>query len=323
MKKEDDDIPLISIIIPIYNSYKLIGRCLKSLENQTNKNFEVIFIDDCSTDNSYENLKEKLREFSFDYQIHRNHKNSGPGISRNNGIENSRAKYLTFIDSDDYVSETFIEKIENIIKENNPDAIIVDFYREINNKYNVRDSLPLKENNILTTMDTLALSKGMCWGKVYKKSIIDSNNITFPSLIRSEDLAFSKVYLSKCKEVYYLREPLYYYVDNNQSIMHTKSTMDISNNIKAFEYIEKNVKKNQAVEMIFIREYLYLIVQNMILQNSSLQEIKRFVDECNNKYPKWFKNCYIKFQPLYVRIILLLIKYKIIFPIKIIFKLKK
>ena len=104
--------------------------------------------------------------------------------------------------------------------------------------------------------------------------------------------------------------------------MHTMSTMNISNNIKAFEYIRKNTENNEAIEMIFIREYLYLIVQIMILKNNSTKEIKKFISQCNNEYNKWYKNKYIKFQPTYMRLILILIRRRIILPIRIIFKLK-
>ena len=117
-------------------------------------------------------------------------------------------------------------------------------------------------------------------------------------------------------------EYLYYYIENKQSIMHTMSTMNISNNIKAFEYIRKNTENNEAIEMIFIREYLYLIVQIMILKNNSTKEIKKFISQCYNEYNKWYKNKYIKFQPTYMRLILILIRSRIILPIRIIFKLK-
>ena len=77
--------------------------------------------------------------------------------------------------------------------------------------------------------------------------------------MRSEDLAFVKVYLSKCERVYYDKNAYYYYVQHNKSIMHNKKTLNIKNNIEAFNYIKNNTENNDAVEMIFIREYLYLI----------------------------------------------------------------
>ena len=318
---KENRIPLISIVIPVYNSLNIIDKCLESLESQTSRNFEVIFIDDCSKGNNYEELKKKLNNYSFVYQIHQNIKNSGPGFTRNNGIKLSKGSYIVFIDSDDYVSSNFIEIIEKNIDEESPDVIIFDYYIEKNNKLNKTDGLPLKQGRI-SKLDALALSKGACWGKVYKKNIIIENSIEFPNLIRSEDLAFCKAFISKCDRIYYLKEYLYYYIENKHSIMHTMSTMNISNNIKAFEYIRKNTENNEAIEMIFIREYLYLIVQIMILKNNSTKEIKKFISQCNNEYNKWYKNKYIKFQPTYMRLILILIRRRIILPIRIIFKLK-
>ena len=166
---KENRIPLISIVIPVYNSFNIIDKCLESLENQTSRNFEVIFIDDCSKGNDYEELKKKLNNYSFVYQIHQNIKNSGPGFTRNNGIKLSKGSYIVFIDSDDYVSSNFIEIIEKNINEESPDVIIFDYYIEKNNKLNKTDGLPLKQGRI-SKLDALALSKGACWGKVYKKN---------------------------------------------------------------------------------------------------------------------------------------------------------
>lgn len=313
--------PLFSIVIPIYNSYNLVDRCLNSLEGQSDKDFEVIFVDDCSTDGSYQKLKDKLKKYSFTYKVIKNKKNSGPGATRNNGINKCSGEYIIFVDSDDYLENNLIENMKKILKEKNTDIIIYDYfitYKENNKRCY---SLPF-ENGFVKKMDALALSNGMCWGKVYKKSIIIDNNIQFPNLMRSEDLAFVKVYLSKCKKVYYDKNVYYYYIQHKKSIMHNHNTLNINNNIVAFNYIKDNAENNADIEMIFIREYLYLIVQNMILTKEKNKNIKKFIKESSEKYPNWYNNEYIKYQPKYLKILLFFIKIRFILPLRIIFKLK-
>ena len=312
---------LISIVIPIYNSEKFIERCVNSLINQSNSNFEVIFVDDFSKDNSYSLICNMKNNYNFKYKILRNNKNSGPGITRNNGIQNCNGKYITFIDSDDFVSNNFIEELTNIICKKEYDIVIFD-YNMINKKINRHYGLPF-ENGEIKVLDTLALSNGMCWGKLYRRDLIVKNNIYFPNLIRSEDLAFCKVFISKCEHVYYLKKPIYNYTINKNSIMRTNTTLDFKNNILAFEYIKNRVKNSEALEIIFIREYLYLVVQIMILKKCKTIQIKKFIDESVKEYKYWEKNKYLKFQPFYVRVLLKFIKYRLIFPLRIIFKLKE
>lgn len=313
---------LLSIIVPYYNASQLVDNLLDSLDSQTISNFEVIFVNDASYEDDISKFNNKLKNRKFLYKIFTNKKNSGPGITRNIGIQKASSKYVTFIDSDDYVSSKFVENIVNIINNKTPDLILFDYYIVDNNENIKKTSLPISNTNV-SENDVLALSNGMCWGKVYLKSIIEKYDIIFPSIFRSEDLAFVKVFVSKCKNIYYLKKYLYYYVKNVASIMHRLDTLNIKNNIIAYNYIKENTTLNESTEMIYIREYLYLVTQIMVLKKSKNSDIIQFINEFSLSYPNWDKNKYIKYQPQYLKIILFLIKKKILFPIKIIFKLKK
>lgn len=314
--------PLISIITPVHNSFHLMLRYFDSLSKQGVNNFEVIIVDDCSKDDSYKKLKNRIKKCNFKCYLYKTAKNIGPGAARNLGISNSNGKYITFIDSDDYVADNFIESITKII-DNNFDAVIFDYYKT-NGKNNIACNTVLSLNSgVISISDAVALSSGSTWCKVYKADILKNNKIYFPDLMRGEDLAFNKVALSKCKNIYYLKTNIYYYYENKQSIMHNFETLDISDNIKAYEHIENNLNLEIPLEMIFIREYLYLITQIMILKKYKTCEIKKFINDCFYKFPKWYQNEYIKKQPKYLQIILIFIRYKIIFPIRLIFKLKK
>ena len=114
--------PFISIIIPVYNSEKLLKQCLDSVLNQTLNNIEIICVDDGSTDNSFEILKEY--EKKDNRVIALTQKNSGAGVARNKGVEIAKGKYIAFIDSDDWIEHDALEKLYNNIENNDSDMVL-------------------------------------------------------------------------------------------------------------------------------------------------------------------------------------------------------
>ncbi len=117
--------PLISVIVPMYNSEKYVAMCLESLLMQTLKDFEVIVIDDCSTDNSLAIVEDYVQKFEHGLKILKRAENSGYGsIPRNEGLEIARGKYIFFMDSDDLILEEAFENLSNIAEENQADIVV-------------------------------------------------------------------------------------------------------------------------------------------------------------------------------------------------------
>ena len=121
--------PLFSVIIPVYNTKKYLNQCINSVLKQKYKNFEIILINDCSTDgssdvcNSYKNYEE--------VKVIHNKKNNGAGISRNIGISLATGTYLIFLDSDDYLYQGCFQGLKKLINKNkNKDVIITKFFAE-------------------------------------------------------------------------------------------------------------------------------------------------------------------------------------------------
>ena len=100
-----------SVIIPCYNSWQFMERGLRSLEEQSFSDFEVIFVDDCSTDDTYSRLITYQQSSTMNISVFRNEKNSGPGEARNNGIKRAQGEYLAFLDSDDWYEKDFLQKM--------------------------------------------------------------------------------------------------------------------------------------------------------------------------------------------------------------------
>ena len=111
----------VSIIIPVYNAEKFLDKCIESLQNQTYKNLEFVFVDDGSKDNSV-NILKKYAKKDKRIKIIRQ-KNAGPGPARNNGMKQSTGDYLTFVDSDDTINPDYIEQLMTHIKDNDMETI--------------------------------------------------------------------------------------------------------------------------------------------------------------------------------------------------------
>lgn len=111
----------VTVVIPCYNSATYIDRCINSLKNQEYKNFEVIFIDDASEDNTVERLKFLTRDCEFKTKILVNSKNSGPAFSRNRAICMATTEMITFCDADDWYETQFLKILVDSLEQNNAD----------------------------------------------------------------------------------------------------------------------------------------------------------------------------------------------------------
>lgn len=194
---------MISVIVPVYNVEKYLEQCIDSLLSQTYQNFEIILVDDGSTDSSgkicdiYEENNENIKV------IHK--KNEGLGFARNTGLLYATGEYVTFIDSDDYADKYLLEDLYNGILETDVDVCIGGFkkvadsgqmlYEEkYDEQYFIHDNTTNKAfikmlGSLPSKHDSIRMS---VWNVLYKLSIIKNNNIQFPSEreLISEDLIF-------------------------------------------------------------------------------------------------------------------------------------
>lgn len=195
---------LISIIVPVYNVEKYLRECLDSLINQTYKNIEIIIVDDGSTDNSGKICDEYEKKNKNIKVIHK--ENEGLGFARNTGLENIHGEYVTFVDSDDYVDNNFIEELYKNITIKNADVCKSGFKRIDDNHntlsirkyddytYNEKETkytfLPRMIGSLPDKKDSIEMC--VC-GALYKTSYILDYKIKFPSerVLISEDLFFN------------------------------------------------------------------------------------------------------------------------------------
>lgn len=187
-----------SVIIPVYNAEKTIDRCLKSIIGQHYDDYEIVLVNDGSTDNSSKICKEYFEKYSQIKLVEQN--NSGVSVARNNGIRNAQGKYITFVDSDDFVSYNYFSNMDECLKEADYDLAVFSYmYLENGVESEIRryPFSSLNHNEVILKIRDLLCDKTINppWAKVYKKEIIDSYgvNFTMGSSI-SEDRAFNIKY---------------------------------------------------------------------------------------------------------------------------------
>ena len=193
----------ISIIIPVYNVEKYLRECLDSLLNQTFQDFEIICVDDGSTDKSLEILQEYKRKDDRFVILQQRH--SGAGSARNNGIRLAEGKYIQFLDADDYFEPTLLDEMYNHAEKFDADLTVCSS-RKVDDEGNITESgNPNSPINIdLTPMEKLfcwqdfkedifCLFNVPAWNKLYLKELIVSNNLAFQNLTSCNDVAFGHI----------------------------------------------------------------------------------------------------------------------------------
>jgi glycosyltransferase involved in cell wall biosynthesis len=223
-------LPTISIIVPIYNVEKYLNKCIKSILVQSFTDFELILVNDGSTDKCGE-ICDQYRE--MDNRITVIHKqNGGVSSSRNAGLKIARGDYIAFIDPDDSIEPNMYEVLLNSILEHNADLVVcpIKTYNFILNSISVSSiwekvNFPLNkkeiELNILPAiLDNKTYSLVSCVNKLYRKEIFDLNKIKFDEhMNHSEDLRLNYKLLTIINKLVFVDQPMYnYYIYETESL---------------------------------------------------------------------------------------------------------
>lgn len=301
--------PLISIIVPIYNTERYLEKCLDSLVNQTLKNIEIILINDGSPDNSEKIIKKYLKKYS-DKIVYYKKENEGQGVARNYAIKLARGEYLTFVDSDDFVEKTMLEELYNKVKDESADIVVSTKMYEIKSETLTISSANFDESN---PYKKYILNNSGPVGKIIKKEIIQDNNLYFPNLRAYEDIAVVPLWGLYAKKISYIEKAFYYYVIHEgstmkQSIYNEKLTniySSLDNLYRNFKLLS-NDKYNNELEWIYI-EHLLHAASLRFLKFNKLDEIRKINTIMKEKFPNWNKNKYYQTRNIKYKIVCRLI----------------
>lgn len=236
---------LISVIIPVYNMEKYLYRCMESIINQTYVNLEIILVDDGSTDLSSKMCDEYVLRDNRIKVLHQ--KNGGLSNARNAGLEVATGKYITFLDSDDYVNVEYVDYLYQLIEQYDSDISICGmkrFEEECQEEDDESENL-IKVYGNIEALEILCYQKGIAnsaWGKLYKKDLF--KEIRYPEGMLYEDLAVIYKLLYKADKVVQGNKKYYYYMQRRDSIMHQKFSEKSMDRIKVSSELLDFVRKS-------------------------------------------------------------------------------
>ena len=245
----------VSVIVPVYNSCEYIGSTLDSIINQDFSSFELIVIDDGSTDNSLEIIKEKLSKSTISYEII-HQENAGVSCARNVGIEKATGEYFVFVDSDDYITGNHLSELYN----GETDFSLIQFIKKDGDKLSTPDyySKRLMSCDEFITKELKMEIYFNFWQLMYKTSIIKDNNIRFnPDVIYGEDTEFALKALIYGKEIAVSNEVTYYYIQHSDSAIKTSE-------YRRFEVVEIFEKMAEFYKSLGKEDLANLIITSRI-----------------------------------------------------------
>lgn len=272
----------VSIIVPIYNAEKTIKCMLDSLQAQTMSSFEVIIIDDGSTDNSPNICDEYVKKDSRFRVIHQ--PNAGVAMSRQIGINNAHGEYSIHADADDWIEPTMLEEMYNQAKKENADIVITDYF--INNsrmwmKENICIQKPSSTNSSQVLIDILKNKLfGALWNKLLRTKLYQKYNVKFFYGINyCEDvLIWAQILKHENIKICYLNKPYYHYSINPDSITHRFNRKSYETRrafaIKLNEILT-NYKYNQAKQIANLGIFTEGFINNCLTKTEIKEEFKK------------------------------------------------
>lgn len=275
----------VSIVVPVYNVEKYIEDCLKSITTQTYKGvIECIIVNDCSEDNSMEVIHDFIRNYSGNvhFSIVDKIQNEGISAARNSGIYESKAKYLLFVDSDDYLSEDAVENMFHTMQlYPESDMIVSGFTKNINGcdvaiqvMDNGIDYLNGKTDEIdYYQENNMVLS---CWNKLIKKKWIVDNNLYFENgRVAEDDLWLFQVLINK-PNFAYLHKSTYTYRIREKSI-----TTSLALKAKLRNWVDSNVSNNIDMSRLYVEK---IPSNNCFLKHILWSRLENLKYAINNGY---------------------------------------
>lgn len=284
-EKETSQDDLISIIVPIYNKEKYLSKTITSILNQTYKNFELLLIDDCSTDNSVK-LCEEFREKDKRIKIIKNEKNSGVSETRNVGLDNSLGKYICFVDADDTIDSNMYEVLHSFISKydcdfvqcmNKGSKINLESDVQFINGYDNIFGVYLAEDKISDTV----------WSKIFRSDVL--KDVRFNTEFRKhEDTLFVFEVLKKCKKICLISDELYNYHCSVNSLTNVKIFDSEIKLLEIIRLVEKYIRDNYDYMFLLLCWYklakvLYFltVIKNVNLKDSEKKYLKNLFVELN------------------------------------------
>ena len=253
---------MISVIIPVYNVELYLPNCIDSIIRQTYKDFELLLIDDGSTDTSGSICDDYAARDTRCKTIHQ--KNQGEASARNTGLDIAKGEYIAFIDADDYIHPQYLEILYKTICENKCEISVVD-YENLQNMYYDTFGYIGKDYKIrsLLQKDLMAAlfsktSFMTVWGKLYKREILQC--FRFKSFYIAEDVEFNSRVYQTAQKVVVADVELYYWMNRPSSISRILFSQRNIDAIDCYKFALDNIQKNRTIYRAYALQRLYKVI---------------------------------------------------------------
>ena len=298
-----DKTPEISVIVPVYNVEEYLPQCLDSILSSTFGDLEVILVDDRGTDNS-RTICEEYAAKDKRVKIVTNPHNMGLSASRNNGLDVACGKYISFIDSDDFIDTTMYEKLHTAIVRENVDMVGCNVWNYEDGKKSVIEYLDVKEDTKTSyekLADKIYASAFHVWRFLFKHEVLQ--DIRF-DIIPFEDSVFMLKLYPKLGDIYFLAEPLYFYRrrQNTLSVQRHKRNFET---LKFKDIVIESFNQNPKSELIrdgFWKWYTnnltgFYALTPQELQGEFAEKVRQmlpyshyqyFIDRIEERYEKYY-----------------------------------
>lgn len=258
--------PAISIIVPVYNAERTIGRCVESIKAQSFTDWELLLVDNNSKDNSWEEMQ---RLAQTDGRIRLLTENrEGVSYARNNALDNAIGDYICFVDSDDKLEHDYLLSLYDFNKSDLTICGYVVDYVDVSGK-NIRaeqKTLTILNYNLQSPKTKLVplFEDGFmhfCWNKIFRRSIIETHNLRFEPFPVNEDYIFVMDYLKYADSISLVDKPLYHWIRNEGEITSVKSIPDNLADIYAKSHLLTRgfFQNNQVADSIAFRSYELIV----------------------------------------------------------------
>ena len=287
---ENRESPFFSVIIPVYNAEGLIGDCLDGLSKQTFQAFEIIIVNDGSTDASLQQIEDYLLKASLNCRIF-TQANSGAGAARNVGLRQAVGEYIVFLDADDHMDESFLEETKNVIDDAGVDVVYVDHVRER------KDGTVIRHEKMSRFRDLdkdrfirWQLTGKIPWGggrKVVKRTLLTENDVYFATTIRvGEESLYTYKLTCLAQKHAFQTKALYHYVENANGLT-AKDT--VSNSVNVYEFLKKSfndgeIDQKYADTLGAMAITTMVIAINVLSQQYGVFEARKRAKELLKKY---------------------------------------
>jgi|688.fasta_scaffold216731_2 glycosyltransferase involved in cell wall biosynthesis len=278
-----------SIIVPVFNVKEYLVRCLDSLVYQNFQDFEIVIVNDGSTDGSDIICNNYIKKYSNIKLI--NQSNSGLSSARNTGLKNSSGEYILFVDSDDFIESDTLSTFSKYLNDNKFDVIVGSAKVLVNNNYYSR--LTFTELNNLQKIHTgieffkfqlkLNTMHMPVWLYIYNRSFLSKNLLDFKVGILHEDEEFTPRALFKVQSLLFLNYHFYNYILRKNSITNTKSKI-----INSLHIIQTCIFLKEFYSKVDDNEFRYLLLNSLAtkyfyaFQISRVHRSSKFVDQSRN-----------------------------------------